>query len=231
MTQDQLTLAATYLLLLLDDDKGNLVIDKQRADAGLAAATLLDLVAQGYLTLDADGKPGKQTLRVTGAQPADPDLAEVVRFVDGKKFGSAIEKLIGFTSFTKRAKSLRERELQRLVAAGVLGHEKARVLGLFPTDRYPAQDDAIERDVRARMEQVLAEGAAPDQQTGTLISLLNAVGALPKVFRNLDKGQLKRRGKEVSQGEWAGEQVRKALDNITVLLASIAVISAASGSN
>jgi hypothetical protein len=231
MTQDQLTLAATYLLLLLDDDKGKLLVDKRYVDTGLAAATLLDLIGQGHLALDADGKPGKQRLHATGVAPADPDLAEVVRTVQDRKFGNAVEKLAGFTSFTNHAKSLRERELHRLVSAGILGAEKARVLGLFPVDRYPSLDDAVERDVRGRLEDVLARGATPDERSGALISLLYAVGALPKVFPHLDKGDLKRPGKEISAGNWAGEQVAQAINNMTAVIVAIMAATTATSAS
>lgn len=229
MTDAQLTLTDAFLLLLVDTD-GTFVVGKDHVDAGLAAAVLLDLVAAGHLVLDPSGKPGKQVLHA-GTAPADPDDAELVRRVDGKKFGSAIQKLAGPSMFRSVAASLRDRHLGRLVDAGVLDHTKRRLLGVIPADRYPVRDAAALAAVRAPLESALAHGAAPDERTGLLVSLLNAVHALPKAFPQLDKGEVKRRGKEISRGEWAGEQVRKALDNIAAMGATVTIIAASTASS
>ncbi len=155
-----LTLSAEYLLLLLDDAKGRLVIDSSTADIGLSGAVLLDLIAQGHLILEeTDHKPGKQRLRAVGAGPADEDLAEACRKVEGRRFGKAIEILSGWAGFRSPAKSLRENELRRLVAAGILVEEQAKVLGIFPVDRFPTRDDSLERGIRRRAEDVLVRGA------------------------------------------------------------------------
>lgn len=72
---------------------------------------------------------------------------------------------------------------------------------------------------------MLVGGADVDESTGSLIALLNATRALPKVFSHLDKGEVKRRGKEISEGNWAGDEVRKAIDNMTAVMAAVVIAS------
>lgn len=220
-----LPLSAKYLLLVLDDAKGKFVIDSSTVDIGVAAATLLDLIAAGHLTIDADEKPGKQKLRAVGSGPTDETLADACRKVDGRRFSSAVESLTGWSDFRNRAKTLRQNELLRLVNAGILAEQEGKVLGLFSVERYPTRDERVEREIRGRLEQVLVGGADVDESTGSLIALLNATRALPKVFSHLDKGEVKRRGKEISEGNWAGDEVRKAIDNMTAVMAAVVIAS------
>lgn len=220
-----LPLSAEYLLLVLDDAKGKFVIDASTVDVGVAAATLLDLIAAGQLTIDADDKPGKQKLRAVGSGPVDQTLADAWRKVDGRRFSSAVETLTGWTDFRNRAKTLRHNELLRLVHAGVLAERESKVLGLFSVERYPTRHDRVEGAIRDRLERVLVGGADVDEPTGALIALLNATRALPKVFGHLDKGEVKRRGKEISAGNWAGDEVRRAIDNMTAVMAAVVIAS------
>ncbi len=220
-----LPLSAKYLLLVLDDAKGRFVIDTSTVDIGVAGATLLDLIAAGHLTLEPNEKPGKQKLRAVGSGPADETLADAWRKVDGRRFSGAVEALTGWADFRNRAKTLRQNELLRLVDAGILAEQEGKVLGLFSVDRYPTRDDRAERELRSRIEQVLLGDADVDEATGSLIALLNATRALPKAFAHLDKGAVKRRGKEISEGNWAGDEVRRAINNMTAVMTTVVIAS------
>lgn len=223
-----LPLSAQYLLMVLDDDKGKFLIDTTTVDIGIAGASLLDLIAQGHLILEPGEKPGKAKLRDNGPGPDDETRADAWRKVNGRTFGKAIEALTGWVDFRNRAKTLRQNELLRLVDAGILAEEESKVLGLFTVERYPARDDAAEREIRARIEQVLVGGLDPkDESTGSLIALLNATSALPKAFPHLAKRDVTRRGREVSEGNWAGAEVRKAIDDMNAVIATVIIASSA----
>lgn len=212
-------LAEELLLLALDDESGRVGVSQ--LDRGLAGAVLLELALLGRVRVAEKGedvRAGRLVL-VPGSPLAQPVLAEglaVLESREGRKPQHVIDKL---------AKGLRDRLADGLVHAGVLRHERHRVLGLFPTHRLPAQDVTHEATVRERIAAALA-GAAPDERTAALIALLSALKAVTSVFEVPDKRAARRRAKEIAEGQWAATAVRKAVE--AVYAATAAATAAAS---
>jgi len=226
--------AAELLLLALDDESGRPVVDGSTLNAALAGTAVAELVAAGALALqEGDGgevRAGR--LRRTGAaRPADPLLAEVVDACHGKAPGDAVGALTTMT-FTDRGAELREQLLEELVADGVLTHERGKVLGLFPTRRWPEADPSTEREVRERVRAVLVHGAEPDPRTALLVSMLSVTKLAPKVFPGDDRKAVQARADAVRESGWAGGAVAKALDDLmAVLVVTVIVPTVVAGSS
>ena len=126
-------------------------------------------------------------------------------------------------------KRLRDRLYARLAEQGVLRSERGRVLGIFPTQKWPAAEAAHERHLRAELEQALLTGLLPQERVAALVSLLHALRAVPKVVRPKDHGvpkrDLDRRAKEIAEGDWGSAAVRKAVDAMAA--ATMAAVTAA----
>lgn len=205
------------MLLLLDDESGKAVVDSTKLPRVLAGAVLLELALDDVVALDTDGsqvKKGRLAVR-TAAVPSDPLLADAVRRVahaKPMKPEAAIEKL---------SKGIRETLLGRVVDHGWVREERGKILGLFPAKRWPAVDDSHERQIRTELRSALVDGLTPTPRTAALISLLAAVDAVPKIVPDVDKRQVRKRAKEISEGEWAGKAVRKAVEavNAAVMVA------------
>lgn len=190
-------IAHDLLLLLLDDDTGKTVSWLSQPDKALAGAVVIELAARGLVDVSDDGK----LVVRAGAAPEEPVLRrglDLVRDKEGKKPDAVLGPL---------AKDLRDELADDLVAAGILRREERKVLGLFRTERLPANDDSYEATLRVRLGEVLA-GAAPDHRTGPVIALLHAMDALPQVLDLADKKAAKARAKEIAEGEWADDVVR-----------------------
>lgn len=188
------------MLLLLDDESG-----KQRPLTALpqllAGALLVELAAAGVVDVDDRGR----LLRSTVPTPAEPLLADATRIVEGylgKKPDRSLRAL---------GKGVRERTVADLVGAGILTEQKHKTLGLFPTTRHPAVSTAYQDEVRAGVTAVLEGQARPDHRTGPVIALLQASGALPKIVPVSDRKRARTIAKEVSEGNWAAESVRRAV--------------------
>lgn len=110
-------------------------------------------------------------------------------------------------------KGVREQLQDRLVAKGVLERREHKVLGLFPSTRWPAADVAHERQVRARLQGVLVQGLTPDPRTGALVALLVAVDQAHKVvdLQGLRASEVRKRAKTISEGAWAAKAVKDAV--------------------
>ncbi len=79
---------------------------------------------------------------------------------------------------------------------------------------------------------MLVEGLDPTPRAAALISLLSAVDAAAKVFPDTDRKMIRKRAKEIADGEWAGAAVRKAVDAInSAVFVAVMVPAMAAGSS
>ena len=79
------------------------------------------------------------------------------------------------------SKNLRQALYERLAAAGVIRAERGKILGIFPTHTWSAQDASHEAQVRELLTQALVRQTAPDTRTAALIALLHALKCEHKV--------------------------------------------------
>lgn len=201
-------LAEDVLLLLTDDETGKFVAETDRLDYALAGGVLRELAELRRVRL-VDGRLDLVDRQPVGAPPLDFGLALLVGQENRKP-----QRVLG-----RLAKGLRVRLLTGLAARGVLRQEQGKVLALFPVTRWPAADSAHEQELRQRLQAVLVGGVPPDPQTAAVISLLSAIDAVPRVVvrGGSDLRAVRRRAKELSAGEWAGEAVRKAVQTNEII--------------
>jgi hypothetical protein len=220
-------LAEDVLLLLIDDASGKAVVDKTRLDLALAGGVLLDLANLGRVDVTGPGdqvKAGRLVVREAG--PTDDDvLDEALRRVGEmgpKKPESVLPKL---------AKGLREDLLGRLIGRGILRAHEGRVLGIFPSHAWPAVDSSHEREVRAGLRDVLVAGRSPAPREAALVSLLQAIDQVPKVLGDVGvpARELRRRAKDVAEGGFADEAIRRAVEAINAATMA-AIVTATSAS-
>jgi len=231
-------IAEAVLLLALDDDKGTLDSGVwMQIDSTLGGALLIDLALRGKVDVTGDTEPGLAPdggpvkagrVVIRDAVPTgDPELdaaLERLAKVDGKKPVAVVPVA---------AKGARAALTQRLVAAGVLGEQKSKVLGIFPRTSWPAAPDGPEADLRARITAVLDQGAAPDSFTGCVISLLRSAQILAVLFPTKDKKLRKSRDAVAQQlssadgaGQWAVGATGAAVQATMAAMAATAAITA-----
>jgi hypothetical protein len=158
-------------------------------------------------------------LTITGITPTDdPELDSALtklQALEGKK----IKHLISRMSGKRITKGLERRLLERLAAAGVLRLERGKVLGIFPGTTWPTCDTSPEEGVRERLHTALLAGLTPTERTVVLIGLLEATGLLTKVVPSEDKKSLRRRAKELTEGDWAARAVKQAIEEVAAAAA------------
>ncbi len=221
-------LAEDLLLLLTDDASGRLVVQGTAVDAALGGARLVELTLLGRVDVTGEGEGRKGRLVVRDRSRLDDPLLEealgVVIAHEGKKPQAVVGPL---------GKKLRERLYERLVDQGVLRAERGKVLGVFPTRSWPADDAAHERQVRAALEQALLTTLQPQARTAALVSLLRALRVVHKLVpprhHAVGRRELDRRAKEIAEGDWGSDAVRAAVNamNAATMAAVTAATSAA----
>ena len=217
-------IAEDLLLLLIDDVSGRLMLDRTRLDRVLAGAVLIELALGGRISPATPGESARAgTLVVRPAGPTGDAVLDAaltrLRSAAPTTPARAVEKLV---------KGIRETLLGRVVEAGFVREQHGTALGVFPTTRWPAIDLRHEAALRGELSAVLLQGQAPQRRSAALISLLVAVDAVPKVVATTDRRALVRRARQVADGDWAGDAVRKAVDAVNAAVIAVMVATTAS---
>ncbi|TKG66981.1 GOLPH3/VPS74 family protein [Prauserella endophytica] len=205
-------IAEDLLLLVFDDTEGKPVSGVHNLEYSLAGALLIELAMLGRVDVTPesdDGKAGRLAVRddsPAGHGVLDGALA-TLSTMEGRKPKDAIGPLTG--------QGLSERLLAGLAERGILRREEGRILKLFPVTRWPAEDSRDEERTRAELDRVLVHGEDPGERTGALIALLTGMGVVTRVVESDDPGLVERRAKEIAEGNWAGEAMRKAVEEMT----------------
>lgn len=225
-------IAEDLLLLLTDDDSGRLVASADGVDVALGGAMLIELTLLGRVDVAGPGESvRKGRLLVKDAGPtSDPLLDEALAQLVGKqgKRPAAVVSALG--------KGMRRRLYARLTDRGLLRAESGKVLGIFPSRQWPTEDAAHEESVRVLLAHALRVGATDDPRVAALVSLLQALNVVQKVVGSdtvgLSKKEIKANAKQVAEGDWGSEAVRKAIDAMNAaVLASISAAVAAGASS
>jgi hypothetical protein len=77
--------------------------------------------------------------------------------------------------------------------------------------------------VRAEALDALRAGHAADARTGALISLLQSVGAVTKVFDTTDGDTLRTNAERIADGDWASDAVRAAIRELMAAIIAATV--------
>lgn len=213
-------LIAEELFLLLRRDDGKPESMSAQRGCGIAAAVITDLVLAGRVTLSDDKDPRVTVLRTepTGHPALDAAMRRLEER-DGKKVSSLV---------TDRKLAVEEQVAASLTAAGVIGVEEKRILGLVPA-KYPVLDPEPERRTRERLRVVLA-GGTPRPEDATLLAILQGLEVAPKVLSEekgtLGRRDLERRIEEVSTEVKAGEAVAKAVASMNAAIMTTVIFPA-----
>ena len=206
-------LAEDLLLVLTDDDTGKLAAASTNVDLALGGALLVELALMDRVDVaGADEHVREGRLVITDTTPTGDGLLDEALAIVGHKEGKKPQSVVA-----RLGKGLRVRLYERLTKGGVLRAEDGRVLGIFPTHRWPAVDAAHEMSVRAGLATALRNGATTEERTGALVSLLHALKVAHKVMDpgsvGLSKKELNANANRIAKGDWAARAVRQAIDN------------------
>ncbi|WP_433267091.1 GOLPH3/VPS74 family protein [Actinosynnema sp. CS-041913] len=209
-----LTLADELALLAYDDD-GTRRLSQPSLGYGLAGAVLVELAIAGRIDV-VDKRVAALSTAPIGHEVLDGALTTIAddRLRKPKDW---VEKL---------AKGLTDQVLDGLADAGVLRREQDRILWVFPRTRFPSPDGVeppLETEVRRRLTAAIATDQPVDPRTAALCALIKAVQFDRKVFADQPRDRVKARLKAISEGEWAADATRKAIEQVQAALSAVMV--------
>jgi hypothetical protein len=223
-------LAEELLLLVTDDISGRLCAPVAQVDVVLGGANLLELTLLAKVDLSGQwdrGHPGRIIVR--DSAPTGDEVLDVALGIVGAHQGqkpATVIRLLG--------KKLRRTLYERLALRGVVRAEHGRILGVFPTHMWPAQDASHKAQVCRLVTQALARQTSPPARSAALVALVHALGYEPKIVDPCDCGmpiqQLTARAEQIATGGWAPEASRPAMREMIAAVVAATSAAAAAGS-
>ncbi|ROQ40786.1 Golgi phosphoprotein 3 GPP34 [Frondihabitans sp. PhB188] len=172
-----------FALLARDPQTGKLLVDQIAYAAGVAGAVVADLLIERRISWDDRGKLqlmdprplGDAVLhRALAAVQADPKHRSVARWVSRFERREVQDDVIGL-----------------LLRRGDVSLQEKRVLGIFPSKRYPATTGEAGRTAFEMIRVVLAGEVKADESAQALIGICDATGVLRRVAGPVDRHVLK----------------------------------------
>jgi len=200
------------LLLQLDDSQGKFVnLPLSASDVVLAGAALMELALANRIDSDLE-----RLILVDPTPTGDDILDDVLKRL--AEPGGELTADAVLERLSVNGEKYQEIALQRLIAKGVLREENGRFLWVFRTRRYPVVDDSEQREVRARLRQLVLTDEIPDPRDVVLICLIDACGLLGLVLGPDEIAQTKTRVEQLSRLDLIGQAVTKAVANIRFIV-------------
>jgi hypothetical protein len=198
-------------LLLLDDESGEF-IDMPVSGFGtvIAGAALMDLAMHNRVDTDLE-KLTVVDKTATGDSILDDALAQLSQKpedAEGMRILEAIDRV------ALKSQDYAAEALKRLTAHGILRQDSGRFLWVFRTRRYPVIDDREEREVKARLRQVLLTDEIPDPRDVVLICLVAACELMELILSPEELAKAEPRIEQLRKMDLIGQAVAKAVREI-----------------
>lgn len=173
MFSNQLTLAEELILITLDDSSGKLFASAKpfAIDIAIAASIIMELTLNGRIDTDSE-KLFVLSDAPTGNQILDDALAEI----NTEK--TSLPTSAWITRIGKKGESLNQLIIKSLVDRGVLMSVEKRLIWLFKTRVYPPTSGIEEREVRARVKQLINSDEIPNPRDSLIVGLLQATSLI-----------------------------------------------------
>lgn len=200
------------VLLQLDDKEGKFVdLPLSAAEIVLAGAALMELALRNRIDTDLE------QLVVVDKEPTGDDiLDDVLRQL--AEAGPSFDTVDAIERITNNAEQYREAAVRRLVDKGILREENGRFLWMFQTRRYPVIDDSEQREVKARLRQLLLSDEIPDPRDVVLVCLIEACNLLGLVLSPGEIERTRARVEGLARMDLIGQAVTRAVAEIRFIV-------------
>ncbi len=203
-----LDLLEEYVLIALDDSKGQFVIDSTHLHYGLAGAVLLELALREKVSIEGDYVKINDSATVT-----EIALNKALEYLKEKAKSVKVKDVI--TAFARQAGEFKQDVLQRLINKGILKKEEHKILWIIPNNKYPTSNLSPENKVRERLKAVMIHGAESEPRDIMLLSLIDVSDLTKEAFRDKDDYQkVKKKIKEVTQDVKISGAINKSIREI-----------------
>jgi hypothetical protein len=209
------------LLLISVDDRGRLRDPKSSLGHALAGAALTELLLAGRLRHE-EGRVVVATASPTGQTLLDDVLVEVGGEQRPRTLTWWVKRL---ASRHGGRKPVRDRLIDQLTQRGVLAQGERRVFGLVPVATHRVADPATAEGARAAIGEVLLGRQEPDELAAALVALVRVSGLVDACVPDDERGQARRRARQIAAGNQVGEAVKRVQDEVMAAVTAAAASS------
>jgi len=193
---NQLSLAEELILILLDDSSGKLFDSAKpyALDIAIAASLIMELTLNGRIDTDS------QALFVISSEPTgNPVLDEMLAEINAAQ--KTLSTSIWLKRFANKGEMLVELIVKGLLNRGILKSVEKRLLWVFKTRVYPPTSGIEEREVRARVMQLLNNDEIPHPRDALIIGLLRSTGLISHLLNYTESKKIKTRIDQIANLE------------------------------
>lgn len=219
-TSNPLSLAEELVLITLDDETGRLISSAKpyALDIGIAASLIMELTLKGRIDTDPD------RLFVVSTVPTNhPMLDALLDEIAAEK--TPLSTAAWLTRMAKQGERLIDEIVQGLVERGILKTVEKRLLWVFKTRVYPPSSGIEEREVRARVMQLLNSDDIPEPRDALIVGLLRATDLMNYLLSASEQERLQARIDHIANLEEINRALSKAVhDAWEAIINSVPVI-------
>ena len=222
----QLNLIEEFLLIALDDEKGQFVIDSTHLYYGFAGAILLEMALREKIDVS-----GEKVKLIEDGYEVEMAINKVI---DQIKASKPLKLKEWIQILAKQAKELKEDTLFSLQNKGILSKEEHKILWIIPNTKYPTNNITPENKVRQRLSDVMLRGAKSESRDVMLLSLINVSDLTKEAFRDKEEYKVvKEKIKEVTQDIKISHSINKSIREIqaAIMVAMMSVVIVTTTSN
>ncbi len=218
-----LDLLEEFLLIALDDEKGQFVIDSTHLHYGFGGAILLELALRDKISIEGDYVNLKDSAYVKEVA-LNKTLDLLKESTKQKKIKDWINVL------AKKAGELKQDTLQRLINKGILKKEEHKILWIIPYNKYPTSDLSPENKVRERLNNVMLKGAQSEPRDIMLLSLIEVSDLTREAFRDKEdykvvKSKIKKVTEDVQISGAINKSIREIQAAIMIAIATTLIVT------
>ena len=160
----------------------------------MTAALIMDLSLHGRLDTDS-----KKLFVVSAAPTGNAILDQALTDIAAEN--NTLSTSEWLSKIARNRDGVSERIIDSLIAKGVLQLVEKRLFWVLKTRAYPATSGIEEREVRARVMQLLNSDDIPNPSDALLIGLLNATGIMSRLLAPTELARLQNRIDQISNFE------------------------------
>lgn len=206
----RLTFAEEIMLLLLDDEEGEMAsVDAWMLKCILAGAVLMDLALRDRIDTDLE-----HLFIIDETPTGDTSLDTTLSILAGSKNDDRRSAKSWIEQIASGSENFALVALKRLVTRGILVEQENRFLWRLQSRTYPMIDGEAEREVRARIQAILFSDEVPDPHDIVIINLADSCGLFGAILGDHDSEQIRERIEHIRHMDLIGQAMTNAIREI-----------------
>ena len=170
----ELTLLEEFLLLALDDSKGDFFIDNITLSYGLAGAIMFQLQLNNSIEIK------DQIVHVNEHAKEEDSVLNRVLYIIRKSKPKRLDYWIN--EIAPKTGNFKKHIITELIIKRVLRKVEGKILWIIPGSKYLPSDEVIDVNPKTRLSEIVYLEGSPELKDVMLLNLIQASGMMREIF-------------------------------------------------